>query len=162
MQDRVSPLDLSGLRVLAPGFADARLLRRALAEQLGDACIPPRIGTLAAWVDLLPPDPSRPAPGGGSERLMALYGELRQHAWLKKLFSTRRNTDLLPLAETLLTLFDELSRTLLPSVRHSVEAADDLWHAALAQLSPSARTLLSDEGQMVWTLWKSQLDGNDA
>jgi len=162
LQHRVSPLDMSGLRVLTPGFAHARLLQRALAQALGDACIPPRIGTLSAWVDLLPPDPLRPAPGGGSERLMALYGELRQHAWLKKLFSARRNTDLLPLAETLLTLFDELSRTLLPSVRHSAEAADNLWHAALAQLPPSARTLLSDEGQMVWTLWKSQLDGNDA
>ena len=162
LRDRVSPRDLSGLRVLTPGFAHARLLQRALAEQLGEAFIPPRIITLAAWVDMLPPDPSRPAPGGGSERLMALYAELRQHGWLKKLFSARRNTDLLPLAETLLTLFDELSRTLLPSVRHSVEAADNLWHAALAQLPPSARTLLSDEGQMVWTLWKSQLDGNDA
>lgn len=159
---RASRLDLSGLRVLTPGFAHARLLQRALAAQLGGALIPPRITTLAAWLELLPPDAARPQPGGGSERLMALYAQLRQHAWLKKLFAARRNTDLLPLAETLLTLFDELSRTLLPAVRDSVEAADDLWHAALSQLPPSAQTLLSDEGQMVWTLWKGQLDGNDA
>lgn len=155
------PLDLSGLRVLTPGFAHARLLQRALAAQLGGAFIPPRIVTLAAWLDMLPPDPARPAPGG-SDRLMALYAELRQHAWLKKMFTARRNTDLLPLAETLLTLFDELSRTLLPTVQDSAEAADELWQAALAQLPPSSQTMLSDEGQMVWTLWKSQLDGNDA
>jgi ATP-dependent helicase/nuclease subunit B len=155
-------LDLSGLQVLAPGFMHARLLQHALAERLGGAFIPPRITTLAAWLELLPPDPGRPAPGGGSERLMALYAELRRHAWLKKLFAARRNTDLLPLAETLLTLFDELSRTLLPSVHDSAETAEELWHAALSQLPPSAQTLLSDEGQMVWTLWKTQLDGNDA
>jgi len=162
LPDRAGRPDLSGLQVLTPGFAHARLLQRALAGRLEGAFIPPRITTLAAWLDLLPPDPERPAPGGGSERLMALYAELRQHAWLKKLFAARRNTDLLPLAETLLTLFDELSRTLLPSLRGSAEAADELWHAALAQLPPSARTLLSDEGQMVWSLWKTQLDGNDA
>ena len=162
LPDRSAALDLSGLRVLTPGFAHARLLQRALAAQLGGALIPPRITTMAAWVELLPPDPARPAPGGSGVRLMALYAQLRQHAWLKKLFTARRNTDLLPLAQTLLTLFDELSRTLLPAVRDSVDAADDLWQAALAQLPPSAQTLLSDEGQMVWTLWKGQLDGNDA
>ena len=154
------PLDLSGLRVLTPGFAHGRLLQRALTERLGPSLVPPRTGTLAAWLDLLPPDSTRPQPGG-SERLMTLYAQLRENAWLKKLFSARRNTDLLPLAETLLTLFDELNCTLLPAMRDSVEATDGIWQAALAQLPPSARALLSDEGQMVWSLWKNQLDGNE-
>ena len=160
LPERRSPLDLSGLRVLAPGFAHGRLLQRALVARLGPALIPPRTGTLAAWLDLLPPDSSRPQQGG-SERLMTLYAQLRENAWLKKLFSARRNTDLLPLAETLLTLFDELNCTLLPAMRDSVEATDDLWQAALAQLPPSAQALLSDEGQLVWGLWKKQLDSHE-
>ena len=154
------PLDLSGLRVLTPGPAHGRLLQRALVARLGPALIPPRIGTLAAWLELLPPDSSRPQPGG-SERLMTLYAQLRENAWLKKLFSARRNTDLLPLAETLLGLFDELNCTLLPTMRDSVGATDELWQAALAQLPPSAQALLSDEGQMVWSLWKNQLDSQE-
>ncbi|SMP57229.1 PD-(D/E)XK nuclease family protein [Noviherbaspirillum suwonense] len=160
LPERRSPLDLSGLRVLAPGFAHGRLLQRALVARLGPALIPPRTGTMAAWLDLLPPDSSRPQQGG-SERLMTLYAQLRENAWLKKLFSARRNTDLLPLAETLLTLFDELNCTLLPAIRDSIEATDALWQAALAQLPPSAQALLSDEGQMVWSLWKNQLDHNE-
>jgi ATP-dependent helicase/nuclease subunit B len=160
LPQRRSPLDLSGLRVLTPGFAHGRLLQRALAARLGAALIPPRTTTLAAWLDLLPPDSERPQPGG-SERLMTLYATLRENAWLKKLFSARRNTDLLPLAETLLTLFDELNCTLLPAMRDSVEATDALWQAALAQLPPSAQALLSDEGQLVWSLWKSQLDSHE-
>ena len=160
LQARIGPLDFSGLRVLVPGFAHGRLLQRALVARLGPALIPPRIGTLAAWLELLPPDSSQPQPGG-SERLMTLYAALRENAWLKKLFGTRRNTDLLPLAETLLTLFDELNCTLLPAMRDSVEATDDLWQAALAQLPPSAQALLSDEGQLVWGLWKKQLDSHE-
>jgi ATP-dependent helicase/nuclease subunit B len=156
-----SALDLSGLRVLVPGFAHARLLQRALAARLGTALIPPRVTTLAAWLDLLPPDSGRPQPGD-SERLMSLYAQLRENAWLKKLFSARRNTDLLPLAQTLLTLFDELDCTLLPALRDSAGAADDLWQTALAQLPASAQALLSDEGQMVWSLWKNQIGSKEA
>src|SRR5690606_19672491 len=96
-----------------------------------------------------------------SERMMSLYAELRQHGWLKKLFSARRNTDLLPLAQVLLTLFDELSAALLPSMRVSPDAADERWQAALAQLPLPARNLLSDEAQLVWSLWKSQLGSSD-
>ncbi len=47
---------------------------------------------------------------------MDLYAELRQHGWLKKLFTARRKTDLLPLAQVLLALSDELTRALLPGM----------------------------------------------
>ena len=93
---------------------------------------------------------------------MTLYASLRQHAWLKKLFSARRNTDLLPLAEILLTLSDELTQAMLPELKVAPDAADARWQTALEQLSPVARNLLSDETQLVWTIWKSQLDANDA
>jgi ATP-dependent helicase/nuclease subunit B len=156
------PLDLPAIRVVVPTFAHARLLKTALANQLGCAFIPPRITTMSSWLALQPPDPSTPPATAHSERLMLLYAELRQHAWLKKLFHARRNTDLLPLAQTLLTLSDELTQTLLPSVLAAPDAVEDRWQAALTQLSPSARALLSDEAQLVWSIWKSQLDGNDA
>lgn len=153
--------DFSVVRVLVPGFSHAQALRAALAQRLQRPFIPPRITTLAVWRDSLPPDLSVPTPASAAVRMMSLYGELRQHGWLKKLFSAQRNTDLLPLAQTLLTLFDELSRVLVPSLYLVPDAAEERWQAALAQLPPAARSMLSDEAQLVWTLWKSQLDGND-
>jgi ATP-dependent helicase/nuclease subunit B len=152
--------DMSALRVVVPGVAHAHNLRAALAQQLPGAFIPPRITTLSAWLALLPPEPGR-APASHSERLLSLYAELRQHGWLKKLFTARRNTDLLPLAQTLIALFDELSGALLPAMHAAPDFAEQRWQAALAQLPPPARTLLSNEAQLVWSLWKSQLDAAD-
>lgn len=151
--------DFSAIRVIVPTFAHAQQLKTALAKQTARAFIPPRIATLSAWLALQPPTAKVAA---DSERLMALYSALRQHAWLKKLFMARRNTDLLPLAQTLLTLCDELTLALLPAIQLAPDAADERWQAALAQLSPSARDILSDEAQLVWSIWKSQLDANDA
>ena len=152
--------DFSGARVLVPGFAHAQHLKAALAARLKQPFIPPRITTLQAWLTMLPPDDVITA--SHSERMMSLYAELRQHGWLKKLFSARRNTDLLPLAQLLLTLFDELTEVLLPSMQLSPSAAEERWQAALEQLPLPARNLLSDEAQLVWSLWKSQLGSNDA
>ena len=150
--------DLSALRVVVPGVAHVQPLRRALMDLQPGAFLPPRIGTLSSWLSL-----HAPAPAGNSDsaRMMALYAELRQHGWLKKLFSAQRNTDLLPLAQTLIALFDELSAALLPQMHAAPDAAEARWQAALECLSPPARNLLSDEAQLVWTLWKSQLDASD-
>jgi ATP-dependent helicase/nuclease subunit B len=154
--------DLSPMRVVVPTFAHALQLKTALAKQVTGYFIPPRITTLANWLTFLPPDPDIPAVAAGSERLLVLYAELRQHAWLKKLFAARRNTDLLPLAQTLLTLCDELTQSLLPSMQLVPDITEERWLAALAQLSPSAQQILSDEAQLVWSIWKSQLSNNDA
>ncbi|MGS0742167.1 PD-(D/E)XK nuclease family protein [Glaciimonas sp. GG7] len=153
--------DLSGWRVIVPAFVHAHLFKDALACALPGAFIPPRINTLSALLQTLPPAPNAPTASAGSERLMRLYSELRQHAWLKKIFTARRNTDLLPLAQTLLALSDELTQALLPSIRAETDI-DQRWEAALEQLTPDARQLLSDETQLVWSIWKSQLDGDDA
>lgn len=154
--------DLSAVRVVVPGYIHSYYLKRALATRLQRPFLPPRMTTLPAWLGMLPPEPEAVAPVSASERMMALYGELRQHGWLKKLFGARRNTDLLPLAQTLLALFDELTRALLPSLQGSVNTVKERWQSALEQLSSPARSILSDEAQLVWTLWKGQLDGNDA
>ena len=153
--------DCSALRVVVPTFEHAQRLRAALAQQLGGTFIPPRITTFSVWCAQVAPAPGA-APVAEPERLMSLYAELRQHAWLKKLFTARRNTDLLPLAQMLLTLCDELTQSLLPSMQHAPNAAEARWQQALAQLPPPARHLLSDEAQLVWSIWKSQLDGSDA
>lgn len=153
--------DFSAVRVLVPGFSHAQALRLALTQSLQKPFIPPRITTLTAWTAVLPPDPTVPEPASAAARMMSLYGELRQHGWLKKLFVAQRNTDLLPLAQTLLALFDELSRALVPSLHLMPDAAEERWQAALAQLPLPARSILSDEAQLVWALWKSQLGGND-
>jgi ATP-dependent helicase/nuclease subunit B len=154
-QDR----DMSGLRVVVPTFVHVQALKAALAGQIEGNFIPPRITTLGAWLDLYPPVGR---PSGNSERLMSLYAELRQHAWLKKIFTARRNTDLMPLAQTLLKLSDELTQSMLPSLQLAPNASESRWQAALEHLPPNARQLLSDESQLVWSIWKSQLDGNDA
>jgi ATP-dependent helicase/nuclease subunit B len=152
--------DYSAVRVLVPAFSNAQQLRAALAGRFQQAFIPPRITTMQAWLAMVPPDPTIPVVSN-SQRLMSLYAELRQNAWLKKLFTARRNTDLLPLAQTMLTLFDELSQALLPSIQVSADAAEERWQAALEHLSTPARDMLSDEAQLVWSLWKSQLHTSD-
>lgn len=153
--------DFSSVRVVVPSFIHARQLKQALAAEMGRPFIPPRITTLLAWIDMLPPDAADAATASSSERMMSIYAELRQHAWLKKLFSARRNTDLLPLAQVLLSLFDELTEALLPGMHVAHDAAEERWHAALEQLPLPARNILSNEAQLVWTLWKSQLDNHD-
>ncbi|HJW54596.1 MAG TPA: PD-(D/E)XK nuclease family protein, partial [Burkholderiaceae bacterium] len=151
--------DLLSIRVVVPTLVHAQRLKAALASRMPRTFIPPRITTLSAWMAL---QPAFSPPASESARLMPLYAELRQHAWLKKLFSARRNTDLLPLAQMLLNLCDELTQALLPAIQLVPDAADTRWQAALEQLPPSARALLSDEAQLVWTIWKTQLDANDA
>lgn len=152
--------DFAHWRVVLPTFAHAQPLKAAMSAELGGTLVPPQFFTLSGWLATLPPLPNVPP---ASERLMRLYAELRQHGWLKKLFTARRNTDLLPLAQTLLALSDELTQALLPGLH--ADAASDLaqrWQSALEQLSPDARKLLSDETQLVWSIWKSQLDADDA
>ena len=155
--------DLSCVRAVVPTFAHGHLLRAALGDLLGCNFVPPRICTMASWLDLqLPNDDGAGATAAtGNERVMLLYAALRQHAWLKKLFGTRRNTDLLPLAQTLLALSDELTAAMLPVLESQPEDVADRWEAALAQLPPSARSVLSEEAQLVWTVWKTQLDATD-
>ena len=151
---------LSDWRVLVPTFEHARLLKVALTVQLGSAFVPPTISTLSYWLGLQLPQGQ--APAGESERLMRLYAELRQHGWLKKHFSARRNTDLLPLAQTLLSLADELTASLLPALQAQPDLVAARWQQALDQLAPPSRQLLSEESQLVWTIWKTQLDERDA
>jgi ATP-dependent helicase/nuclease subunit B len=150
---------------MVPTFAHIQLLKAALARQIDGSFIPPTIATPAENLRQLPPQPGQFAVSSG-ERLMTLYDSLRQQAWLKKLFSARRNTDLLPLAEILLALSDELTQAMLPDLQQAAgevgTVADARWQAALQTLSPRARTLLSDEAQLVWSIWQTQLDANDA
>jgi ATP-dependent helicase/nuclease subunit B len=161
----VSHVDYSSVRVVVPDFSGAQQFKAALAAQIGRPCIPPRVTTLSAWLASMLPISAAGSSGHSHaserRRLMALYAELRQNAWLKKLFTAKRNTDLLPLAQTLVALFDELSRALVPAVRHAPHDAEERWQAALEQLSGAARGTLSDESQLVWSLWKSQRDTDD-
>ncbi|MBI3283846.1 MAG: PD-(D/E)XK nuclease family protein [Burkholderiales bacterium] len=153
--------DYSALRVVVPTYVHAQLLLKALAAELKGNFIPPRIHTLFALLEMQTPDPAMPRASSASERLMGLYAELRQHAWLKKLFSARRNTDLLPLAQTLLSLSDELTLAMLPLTGQDGAAMQQGWQAALAQLPAPAQALLSEEAQLVWSVWQSQLDAHD-
>ena len=153
--------DFSGLQVVVPAFSHAGHWRAGLTQALAAAApgafIAPRINTMAGWLAMQAPAPAL----DDSQRLMLLYAQLRQHGWLKKMFSARRNTDLLPLAQTLLSLSDELTQALLPAMEATPGDADERWRVALEQLAPAARSMLSDEAQLVWSIWKSQLDGDD-
>jgi ATP-dependent helicase/nuclease subunit B len=158
---RTRECDWSALQVIVPTAAHIPLLKAAFAQNLSGAFIPPRINTLGAWLAMLPPDRDRPPPSN-AQRVMSLYAELRQHAWLKKLFSARRNTDLLPLAQTLLGLCDELSLSLLPLLNTDPDSVKEKWQTAIAQLQQASQQhLLSDEAQLVWSVWQSQLDSDN-
>ncbi len=152
--------DLSRVRVLVPTYVHIVHLRQALAARLGPSFLPPEIRTLSDWLAALPPG-EEPLPAAPGERLMELYAQLRELGWLKKLFDARRNTDLLPLARTLLSLSDELTSALLPAALAQADEVEDRWRAALQQLSPQAAALLSNESQLVWNLWHAQRDARD-
>lgn len=168
----VASLDFSFMRVVVSTFEHAQLLTEALAQELkrrdaasaGQHFIPPVIQTMFAWLGMQLP--LAQSPSAQSERLMSMYGQLRQHEWLKTLFGAQRNTDLLPLAQTLLNLSDELSQVWLPQVwdKESTLQAQNVaavWHKALAQLPLPVQKIVSDETQLVWTLWQGQLDQRD-
>ncbi len=152
---------LSSCTVLVPSPAHGVLLRQGLVNRLGSSFIPPAIRGLADSLDLQVTDETAAQPASSVERLLALYASLRQTAWLKKLFAARRNTDLLPLAQTLISIADELTKALLPAALAQPESVNDRWRAALAQLSPRSTTLLSDEAQLVWQLWQVERDARD-
>jgi ATP-dependent helicase/nuclease subunit B len=124
-----SRADWSALRVLVPAAAHVAPCGQALARRLPAGCPPPQVQTLSVWLATLAAD-GAPTPSD-SERLMRLYAELRRHAWLKTLFSARRNADLLPLAQTLIGLCDELTLSLLPLMDAVPGAAEEKWQAAL-------------------------------
>ena len=153
--------DLSSALVLVPAWHHAALLRRALSDRLGPSFIPPRIRTLASWLSQYPPETDGKGTASSGERLMSLYASLREFPWLKKLFAARRNTDLMPLAQTLLAICDELTAALLPAALAQPQAVEDRWHAALSQLSPRAAALLSDEARLVWNIWQAERDARD-
>ncbi len=156
-----STADLSERLVLVPTYAHIALLRDALSAELGGSFIPPQIRTLDSWLEQQPPDADAAPPATPTERLMTLYASLRDIGWLKKLFAARRNTDLMPLAQTLIQLGDELGAALLPAALAQPDEAEDRWRAALGQLSPRAAALLSDEAQLVWQLWQVERDERD-
>ncbi len=156
---------MSDWLVLVPTFTHIAALRSALAAELaptsGNSFIPPQIRTLDSWLEQQLPEPASAAPATPSERLMGLYAQLRQNALIKSLLATPHNTDLLPLAQTLLSINDELTAALLPAALAQPEAVEDRWHAALAQLSANAAAVLSGESRLVWTLWQAERDAHD-
>jgi ATP-dependent helicase/nuclease subunit B len=156
----LSSVDFSALRVIVPAFEHAQLLTMAMSNELDGQFIPPRINTMSGWLAMQLPLENALLPNTDGVRLMTLYAQLREHAWLKKLFSARKNTDLLPLAQTLITLSDELTQAMLPLVlNEGMERVGQVWADALAAM-PS-QPVLSDEAQLVWQIWTSQLDGQD-
>lgn len=154
--------DYSAIRVIVPTFEHAQLFLHALANERSGNFVPPRINTMFAWLEMQPPTSGLSRSSASSERLMSLYAQLREHAWLKTLFGAKRNTDLLPLAQTLLNLADELTLALLPTVGQSKNEVETRWHTALAQLPLPVQKIVSEETQLVWNIWQSQLDSQDA
>jgi ATP-dependent helicase/nuclease subunit B len=152
---------LSQWLVMVPTFTHISSLRAALAQVLGPNFIPPQIRTLSSWLAQQLPEPGGAGPATASERMMMLYANLRDNPLVKSLLSAPRNSDLLPLAQTLLSINDELNAALLPAALAQPEGVEDRWKAALEQLSPRAAEMLSYESRLVWTLWQGERDARD-
>lgn len=152
--------DFSALRVIVPTFAHVKLFQQALAARLERDFIPPRVSTLFALLEMQKPQENMPSISADSERLMGLFDELRKHAWISKLFGAHDETDLLPLAQALLNLSDELTQAFLP-MSSNQELMREKWVSALAQLPVPVKKMISDEAQLVWSIWQSQLDQRD-
>ena len=155
------PSGLKNVRIVVPTVAHAALLRKALLE-IATPLRARGVSTLSALLGSQEPDATLPTPVSDKKRLVSLYEQLREFDWLKKLFTARHNADLFPLAQTLLSLGDELTAALLPTLVAGDQDADVKWERALSQLPPNVRDMLTDESQLVWAVWKTQLDSHDS
>lgn len=146
--------------IIVPTAANVEEMKADL-QAAGVAFLCGCVRTLPMCLASLPPSETIGVAAEDSHRLMLLYAELRKHTWVKDLFGARSNVDLFPLAQTLLGLCNELSLALLPTIDLNPDAARERWQQALEQLPAPVRTTLSDEAQLVWTVWKSLLDSDD-
>jgi ATP-dependent helicase/nuclease subunit B len=159
---RQYPAGLGSVRIVVPTVAHAALLRASLLALPEGAMRASNVSTMSVWIASQEPDKNIGVPESEKRRLLSLYEELRKHDWLKDLFSARTNSDMFPLAETLLDLCNELTEALLPAMEKAPADAESRWDAALAQLPPNVRDMLADESKLVWEIWKGQLDNKDA
>ena len=146
--------DFSCLWVVVPEHAHAHALRQALRAEVPGALIPPRIFTL----DTLAEDMGAayaPPPYTDTERLLTVYGVLRENSFLQRLSGHSSGNsvgNLWALARQLLQLCDELSAYLMvqPDTCPALDDAANLdtllfkvFGERAALLSVEARLLLS-------------------
>ena len=156
--------DFSRLWVVVPEHAHAHALRQALRAEVPGAMIPPRVFTL----DTLAEDMGAayaPPPYTDTERLLTVYGVLRENSFLQRLSGqtgSGAGGNLWALARQLLQLCDELSAYLVgqPETSLALDDAttlDTLLHKVFGERA----ALLSVEARLLLSVWHALRDARN-
>lgn len=162
----------SAAHVVVPTAAQIPGVRQALdaaARNAGQARLLPRVLTLGHWLLDLPPDlASEPTPARGhSARLLAVQQAIRAQDWLRTAFGAQTEGAAWGLAQTLLSISDELSaRWLEDAAIREDDDVDGDDRAALLQgalqrtYAHLSEKFLGQEAQIVLAFWQ-MLSGPD-
>ena len=156
--------DFSCLWVVVPEHAHAHALRQALRAEVPGALIPPRMFTL----DTLAEDMGAayaPPPYTDTERLLTVYGVLRENSFLQRLSGHSGGNsvgNLWALARQLLQLCDELSAYLMvqPDTCPALDDAANL-DTLLFKVFGERAALLSVEARLLLSVWHALRDASN-
>ncbi len=160
--------DESAAHVVVPTAAQIPGVRQtldAVARAAGRPRLLPRVLTLGHWLLDLPPDPTPVR--GPSARLLAVQQAIRGQDWLRRAFGAQTEAAAWGLAQTLLSICDELSARWLEdaAIRDDDDIDGDdrasLLQGALARTyAHLSEQFLGEEARIVLAFWQA-LSGPD-
>jgi ATP-dependent helicase/nuclease subunit B len=158
----------AGAHVIVPTAAQIPGVRMALdaaARAAGQPRLLPRVLTLGHWLLDLPPE--GPPVRSHAARLLAVQQAVRAQDWLRRSFGAQTESAAWGLAQTLLSICDELNTRWLEDVAVSDgEAMDGTDRAALLQgalertYAHLSERMLGEESRIVLAFWQA-LSGPD-
>ncbi|TMS57476.1 recombinase RecB [Imbroritus primus] len=157
--------------VVVPTAAQIPATRQALqavAARSGRAGLLPRILTLGHWLLDVPPLPDDPLPRTHLTRLLTVQQAIRSQSWLQQIFGLQGEGAAWGLAQTMLTVGDELSRRWLTLDAAWAGAAEDdadyetrLQAALAVGYDTLAERFLGEESRIVMAFWRTLADRAD-
>lgn len=150
--------------ILVPTAAQIMPIKQALHRQ-GSNFLLPRIMTLDYWLEDLPPVPEV-LTTFPLQRLVLVHQALKSQVWLRQALGAQADHALFNLAQTLVTLCDELSEVWLPRFAQQVESDVTIpFTEILEQALEQAYThlyqrVLGEETQLLLAFWRTLCEPN--
>lgn len=154
------------LVILVPTAAHIMPVKQALRRQAGIVLLP-RVITLDYWLNDLPPLPDTTVVSD-LQRLLFAHQALKHQQWLRQALGAQADQALFHLAQTLVTLCDELSEVWLPRFAETTNTdsdailpfADILEPALEAAYAHIHQRVLGEETQLLLAFWRALCDTN--
>lgn len=144
--------------IVVPTAAQIGDLRTALALASSNTLNPrfiPRIVTLGHWLQDLVPEPNAPAVRSQTARLLSVQQTLKENDWLRKTLGAHSDGALWSLAQSLITVCDELAEEwLVAQPQQSLQYDKVLQKALESAFNRLHQHVLGDEATLVLTFWR--------